>query len=204
MQTYKDLPLYEMTLGDTEGVQIMSIVNNPAIQIGFLKFNNEAIEQKFSYDADRHIITGAAMIPELPIYRVIDGFECYVKFSADTIKQLVEKFMLEGRTLSVNIEHEIPTNECLIVESYFIDHNRNIAPEEFKNLPDGTWMISMKIFNDDIWQAIKKNGLNGFSIEGVFDMKKEDFSTVVAPPTLTNNNFLDWLWNQFNDDDIKK
>lgn len=204
MHTYNDLPLYEMTLGDNEGVQIMSIVNSPAIQIGFLKFNNEAIKQRFSYDADKHIITGAAMIPELPIYRVIDGFECYVKFSADTIKQLAEKFMIEGRTLSVNIEHSMPTNECLIIESYFINHERNIVPEEFKDLPDGTWMISMKVFNDDIWQAIKTNGLNGFSIEGIFELKTENFATQTVPPTIKNDNFLDWLWNQFNDENIKK
>lgn len=196
MLTYKDLPLYEMTLGDTDGVQIMSIVNNPAIQIGFLKFNNESIKQRFSYDEDKKIITGAAMVPDLPIYRVIDEFPCYVKFSAETIKQLAEKFMLEGRTLSVNIEHSIPTNECLIIESYFIDHERNIVPEEFKDLPDGTWMISMKIFNDDIWYVIKANGLNGFSIEGIFQLETNNFSAQTKP---TNDNFLDWLWNQFND-----
>ena len=196
MLTYKDLPLYEMTLGDTDGVQIMSIVNNPAIQIGFLKFNNDVIKQKFSYDEDKRIITGAAMVPELPIYRIIDGFECYVKFSADTIKQLAEKFMLEGRTLSVNIEHCLPTNECVITETYFINHERNIVPEEFKDLPDGTWMISMKVNDNAIWDAIKTNGLNGFSIEGIFQLETNDFSDQTK---LTNDNFLDWLWNQFND-----
>lgn len=197
MLTYKDLPLYEMTLGDTDGVQIMSIVNNPAIQIGFLKFNNDVIKQKFSYDEDKRIITGAAMVPELPIYRVIDGFECYVKFSADTIKQLAEKFMLEGRTLSVNIEHCLPTNECVITETYFINHERNIVPEEFKDLPDGTWMISMKVNDDAIWDAIKTNGLNGFSIEGIFQLDTNNFNSVVPEEIVTNENFLDWLYKQF-------
>lgn len=204
MITYKDLPLYEMTLDDADGVQIMSIVENPAIQIGFLKFSNEEIKQKFSYDTDKHIITGAAMIPDLPIYRIIDGFECYVKFNAETIKELANKFMLEGRTLSVNIEHSIPTTECLIIESYFIDHNRGIVPNEFSELPDGTWIISMKINNDDIWKSIKENGLNGFSIEGMFNLNKDNFNTQIAPSTLTNETFLDWLWNQFNTNDIKK
>lgn len=204
MITYKDLPLYEMTLDDADGVQMMSIVENPAIQIGFLKFSNEEIKQKFSYDTDKHIITGAAMIPDLPIYRIIDDFECYIKFSAETIKELANKFMLEGRTLSVNIEHLIPTTECLIVESYFIDHNRGIVPNEFSELPDGTWIISMKINNDDIWKSIKENGLNGFSIEGIFNLNRDNFNTQIAPSTLTNETFLDWLWNQFNTNDIKK
>lgn len=197
MLTYKDLPLYEMTLGDTDGVQIMSIVNNPAIQIGFLKFNNDVIKQKFSYDEDKRIITGAAMVPELPIYRVVDGFECYVKFSADTIKQLAEKFMLEGRTLSVNIEHCLPTNACVITETYFINHERNIVPEEFKDLPDGTWMISMKVNDDAIWDAIKTNGLNGFSIEGIFQLDTNNFNNAVPEEKVTNDNLLDWLYKQF-------
>lgn len=194
MQTYKDLPLYEMTLGDTDGVQIMSIVNNPAIQIGFLKFNSDAIQQNFSYNEDKKIITGAAMVPDLPIYRVIDGYPCYVKFSAETIKQLAEKFLLEGRTLSVNIEHALPTNKCIITESYFINHERNIVPTEFKDLPDGTWMISMKVNDDMIWDAIKANGLNGFSIEGIFQLDAPTFS-IESPQA--NDNLLDWLYNQF-------
>jgi phage head maturation protease len=36
------------------------------------------------------------------------------------------------------------------------------------SLPKGTWMISMKVNNDDIWQKVKAGEIKGFSIEGYF------------------------------------
>ena len=194
MNTFQNLPLYELTLDESLGIQLMSIVNSPAIQIGFLKFNDEKIKQNFSFDADKHIITGPAMIPELPIYRVIDGTECFVKFSADTIRQLEEKFMREQRTLSVNLEHETPTNDCTIIESFFVNHERGITPLEFNDLPNGTWMLSMKVNNDDIWHSIKHGALNGFSIEGIFNLDSNQFCSV---EDIKDDTFSDWLLNQF-------
>lgn len=194
MNTFQNLPLYELTLDDSLGIQLMSIVNSPAIQIGFLKFSDEKIKQNFSIDDDKHIITGPAMIPELPIYRIIDGVECFVKFSADTIKQLEEKFMREQRTLSVNLEHETPTSDCTIIESFFINHERGITPLEFNDLPNGTWMLSMKVNNDAIWHSIKHGALNGFSIEGIFNLDSNQFCD---NENTKDEAFCDWLFNQF-------
>lgn len=189
MLTYLNLPLYELTLDETSGVQLMSIVDNPAIQVDFLKFDNE-VKEKFSINEDKHIITGACMIPELPIYRIIDGYECYVKFSAETIKELEQKFMAEQRTLSVNINHDKKTDDCIVIESFFIDKNRGISPVEF-DLPDGTWMMSMKVNDEAIWNEIKKGNLNGFSIEGVFNLDTKNFNTQNNNNT---TNFIDWLY----------
>ena len=37
------------------------------------------------------------------------------------------------------------------------------------DLPIGTWMVSMKVNNDEIWNDYVKTGLvKGFSIEGFF------------------------------------
>jgi hypothetical protein len=37
------------------------------------------------------------------------------------------------------------------------------------NLPVGTWMVSMKIDNDEVWKEyIKEGKVRGFSIEGWF------------------------------------
>ena len=36
-------------------------------------------------------------------------------------------------------------------------------------MPIGTWMVSMKVDNDDIWNNyVKENKIKGFSIEGLF------------------------------------
>jgi hypothetical protein len=39
----------------------------------------------------------------------------------------------------------------------------------FEKLPVGTWFVSMKINNPEIWNKIKKKELNGFSVSGFFE-----------------------------------
>jgi len=41
-------------------------------------------------------------------------------------------------------------------------------------MPIGTWMVSMKVNNEDIWQEfVKTKKVKGFSIEGYFSDKVE-------------------------------
>ena len=41
------------------------------------------------------------------------------------------------------------------------------------NVPMGTWMVSMKVNNDDVWKKVKAGEVKGFSIEGYFADKLE-------------------------------
>jgi len=41
------------------------------------------------------------------------------------------------------------------------------------NVPIGTWMVSMKVNNDDVWKKVKAGEVKGFSIEGYFADKLE-------------------------------
>jgi hypothetical protein len=43
------------------------------------------------------------------------------------------------------------------------------------NYPKGTWMVSMKIEDDTIWNKIKEGKLNGYSVQGYF-LEKAKFS----------------------------
>ena len=44
------------------------------------------------------------------------------------------------------------------------------------DMPVGTWMVSMKIDNDEIYEKAKKGEVKGFSIEGYF-ADKYDLNT---------------------------
>ena len=56
----------------------------------------------------------------------------------------------------------------------------------FENIPKGTWMVSMKINNDDVWEKAKKGEIAGYSIEGYFiDRAKE------AAPEIIEENLED-------------
>ena len=46
-----------------------------------------------------------------------------------------------------------------------MNKERGIAPKEFENLPDGTWILTAKVENNDVWDLVKSGELTGFSID---------------------------------------
>jgi len=122
---------------------------------------------------DDHIITGAIMIPEQLIYRTNERFgEHYVKFSAQTIKDIAIKFSKKGYQKNVNLMHDanMQVDGVTMFESFISDSERGIKPiEAFKDLPDGTWFGSFYVENPKVWELIKQGQVKGFSVEGLFD-----------------------------------
>jgi hypothetical protein len=56
-----------------------------------------------------------------------------------------------------------------VVESWLIEDEKMDKSQLYGfNLPKGTWMISMKVDNDEVWQDVKDGKIKGFSIEGYF------------------------------------
>lgn len=175
------MKVYDITVDmlDCEtGLNAVSLVEFPAVEVDFLKFSKE--EQKVLHFADdeKHIITGVALLADTPIYRVSPyGEEYYVKFSKETIKKLIEKYFKYGLGNSVNIEHNDSAfvDGMVMVESYLIDRERNICPVEFNDIPDGSWIVSYKVNNNDVWEKVKSGEVKGFSVQGLFDLIEEKF-----------------------------
>lgn len=167
-----DLPLYELILNDeATGMEKVSFVKNPAFQRSFVAFSEVP---KFNFkitDSDKRIVTGAAIIPDTPVYRKQDGMEFFVQFSADTIKKAAIKFMQEGRQMAVNGEHKTDLDGITLFEQFISDTSRGIKPPNgFEDLPDGTLYQSFYINNQEVWGKVKAGEFTGFSIEGYFDM----------------------------------
>lgn len=166
--------LYDISIDPTDfetGLNAISLVENPAVEVDFLAFaKDESAVLQFA-DEERHIITGIALLADTPIYRVApDKTEYYVRFTKDCIRQLVEKYFKFGLTNSVNIEHK--NNQFVdgvtMLESYIIDKERGICPSEFASAPDGSWVVSYKVSNLDVWNKIKSGEVKGFSVQGLF------------------------------------
>ena len=123
-------------------------------------------------DKERRVICGPALIPDKMIYRYDrqTNEEFYIFFSAETVYGISQKFMIEKRTDSVNLEHLTPIEDVSMVESWIVE---DPAMDKSKamgfSVPKGTWMVSMKVNNDDVWNDMVKTGsVRGFSIEGAF------------------------------------
>lgn len=122
---------------------------------------------------DEHIITGVIMVPDQLIYRTNERFgEHYVRFSAQTIKDIAIKFSKKGYQKNVNLMHDanMQVDGVTMFESFISDSQRGIKPiEAFKDLPDGTWFGSFYVENPKVWELIKQGQVKGFSVEGLFD-----------------------------------
>lgn len=166
-----NLPLYNIMPPDETdnltGMFLVSLVENPAVEVDFLAFENEQI--KFSIqDEEKHIITGVAILADVPIYRRDKKGEFYVQFRKNDIPFIVEKFMRNGFANYISLQHDSETvsnKDAVMIESFFINKERGIVPKEFEKVTDGSWMCSYKILNEDIWQLIKAKDVKGFSIE---------------------------------------
>ena len=170
--TINNLPLYELMFDDNDstlGCSKISLVESPAVEEFFLKFSKDEQEKEhksfYFKDDSKHIVTGIAMRADYPIYRNQDGQEFYVQFSKDTIDKMMQKFMKEQRQFDISLDHNKDVRDCYLIESFIINKERGICPNEFSDVEDGSWIISVKIENQDVWNKICSGEVKGFSIE---------------------------------------
>lgn len=163
----------------TEGaelVDLISIVDEPAILTGFVKLKKEDDLIKLAVDRDKQIVTGPALIPNVKIYRSAEslGMETdgYIFFKEETIRTIADNYLLTERNNNVNLDHSEDTKGAHLIESWIIEDSEKDKSSLYGfELPVGTWMCSMKITDDDLWKKIKDGEYNGFSIEGQFGAK---------------------------------
>lgn len=175
-----DLPFIEFTLTDeVEGLQAIALVDKPAIGLNYQAFAPHKFEV---IDEDKRIVMGAAMIPDLPIYRRDERGEYYAIFKKDTIKALVQKLFKENKHTEFNEQHNAfkILDGVYIYQSFITDKELGILPPQgFENVADGTWFIAAKVENEEAWSKVKEDGiLRGFSVEGVFDLEPYKFKTM--------------------------
>jgi DNA-binding phage protein len=150
--------------------------NNPDVisELGSIgiKFT---VNHNFSItNEEQRIISGALMLADELIYRNSPEFgEHYVKFTAETIKQIVIKFSKKKYQTNVNLMHNdnMKVDGVTMIESFITDRNRGIQPiKGFEDVADGSWFGSYYVENDDVWDMIKQGNFKGFSVEGLFEM----------------------------------
>jgi hypothetical protein len=150
------------------GISAMSVVESPAIEENFIALAKHEIELK-EVDAEKRILMGAALIPNKKIYRRNKEEEFYIYFSEDTVRRAMELFFINGNQSSATFEHKEAITGMTAVESWLIEDEKMDKSQLYGfNLPKGTWMISMKVDNDEVWQDVKEGKVKGFSIEGYF------------------------------------
>jgi hypothetical protein len=175
------LPMFQLVIDESMEsdlqVDYVALVDNPAIEKNFLAFKD-----KICFDLsqqDRHIISGPAMLADTPIYRRDEQLgEYFVTFKPETVYQIAQKFFQKGYQQNFNLFHDnTNTTGVTVFESFITDTSRGINPMKgFEDAPNGSWFISAKVDNLEVWNAIKTGTVKGFSVEGLFKYKKQQMS----------------------------
>ena len=82
-------------------VNYIGLVDRPAIERNFQAFKAITQRARFTVDEEKHVISGPAMIADMPIYRNDAQLgEYYVVFDKPSIRSIVEKFSAKGYLFS--------------------------------------------------------------------------------------------------------
>ena len=157
------------------GIEAISIVDQPAIEENFIALSKQHEIKLAQVDEEKRILMGAALVPDKNIYRRDGEEEYYIYFSKDTVRQASQLFLMRGNQNKSTLEHQAELHGLSVVESWIIEDEVHDKSRKYgMDLPIGTWMVSMKVNNDEVWNDYVKTGLvKGFSIEGYFKDKLE-------------------------------
>jgi hypothetical protein len=166
------LPVYEIVVDDNDdtGIQLISLVDEPAIAMKGMMFNQEQSVMSFKEVGDKQIIVGPALIPNMKIYREDEKFgQYYVVFTKETIEKMVEKFNKYGSNRKINIDHSNQMVNAFIMEDWIVENEVYDKSRMYGfEVPVGTYMIMVKVEDTDFWlEEVKGNSKFGFSIEGL-------------------------------------
>ena len=140
------LPVIYLTIDDEHdtGLDAISLVDHPAIERNWMAFN-KGKQMKFALNEEKKIVSGICMTADYPIYRKDeDGREYY----------------------------ETEVDGVFMFESFLIDDTKP-TPKGFDKAPNGSWFVSYKIDNDEVWASVKSGEFKGFSVEGVFSESRQ-------------------------------
>ncbi len=163
---------------DDTGVDIISFVEEPAIEVDFMYFSEKKQERFKAIDTDKRIVVGAAMLPNEKIIRFdADDNPYFVYFSEETVRKCAELYFKRSKQTTTNVNHSkdvvssgVTVMESWIVENPDMDKSKHLG---YEDIPVGSWFVSYKVDNDELWEKVKNGEVLGFSVEGLFTQEVE-------------------------------
>lgn len=164
-----------------DGIFAISLVDKPAIESDFIFLNSHEIELKV-INEEKRLVVGLALIPEKRIFRVVNDKKFNIYFTKETIALASQMYMEQLNLNNVTIDHQSKVNGVSVVESWIVEDSKNDKSNIYNlNAVDGSWVIAMKVNNDEVWNDIKLGKYKGFSIEAMFSGMEEILNQQAQP-----------------------
>ena len=181
------LPLKEIVFEtgvDGTGVFAMSVVKDPAIKKTYVYFS-EHKPLKFAIQSEeKRIIFAPALIPDMEVYREMNGEKFNLTVSRETIENIAVDFLKNNRANQVNLEHKEVSGQPAVIDGVTMfqflltDEHTCKSVVGYEDLPVGTWFIGAKVNNDQVWHGVKDGTFTGWSIHAIFDAKPVNLSVL--------------------------
>lgn len=160
-----------------KNVYSISLVDDPAMESMFIALKKQEETIKLAeVDKIERTLLGVVLIPNKPIYRNQNGEEFYITFPKETIKASAHNFFKSGFQLNSKLEHEAPIDGISFVESWIVKDPKNDTANAYgldkNDIVEGSWIVKMKCENDEIYKKALSGEINGFSIDGLFNLKE--------------------------------
>lgn len=171
----EQLETIELFIDDLEetGIEAISLVEYPAIEENFVALSKQKIKLQ-TMDEEKRLVIGLALVPNKKIYRNNKGFEYNITFSEQTVRKAAEKYLKSLKIHNATVEHETEVDGVYLTESWIVEDSKKDKTSIYGlNAPEGSWAVSMRIENDDVWEKVKAGEYLGFSIEGMFTEKEQ-------------------------------
>ena len=167
-----------------DGVFGISLVHDPAMEGVFVALNKQE-EIKFAeIDKEQRILMGLVLEPNKPIYRNQNGEEFNIVFNEDTIKDLSHNFFKSSSHKNSSLEHDDSEKitGVTFVESWIVEDSKKDKSANFGfSYPKGSWIATMKVDNDEIWNDYVKTGkVKGFSIDAMLSLKEVNLKSEIS------------------------
>ena len=173
------MKLFELKIEDAEVDEVfaLSLVENPAIEADWVFFSKDGKKEEVKFatiDSDKRLIVAPVLIPDKQILRIDEksGEEYKVFFTADTVEKLAQNYLKKGYQDKATIEHSKNIDgKVTVVESWISKSSTKDKSALYFNraFPIGTWFITMKVNDENLWQNYVKTGIiKAISLEGIF------------------------------------
>ena len=168
------IPVYDARIGEDGGMLRISLVDAPAVMSDFLAFAEQKPVQMYRIEDEmERRVLGVVMRADFPIYRRDERLgEYYIIYRADTIRDMAQRYLAEGRQNDVNLMHAGADVEGVEMVQFFVK-GKGLQPEGFEDIADGSLFAEFHVTDDGIWDDIKEGTYKGFSLEGIFDLEPE-------------------------------
>lgn len=191
MTKIKGLPVFKAVL-DEKGMVRVSLVTSPAVNKDFIAYEEQQAPITYAVeDEDKRLVYGVVMRANYPIYREMDGKSFFITHSPELIREMAEKYFINGYQNNVDTQHNgVDEEGCNLIQFFIKDTDKGVNPVGFEEVENGSLFGEWHITNDEVWEKVKSGEFKGFSIE-VYEGLEE--AEGVVSEEKVDAEVLEWL-----------